>query len=232
MNGLFTQSGVLVGFEFSGDVGLRFSERILKRCIEEVAIFVAAGLFDKSSAGEEAVARVALEMAGEVVGREQVGLRADVERPGAGSRAQQHAGFVVGAIAIGRPPEQILLQRKRKIVHGGHRDACAGTDDVLPPDVVDVAKIRMAVGIELIEGANHSAGLLISDGVIELQVHTRFKVFDRQGVAKDEGEYYRTDELVPDASKLPRRFDLKVQVSLTNLARSACADGLDRKSVV
>src|SRR5438094_3712354 len=120
MNGLFTQSGVLVGFEFSGDVGPRFSERILDGRIEGVAIFVAAGLFDKSSAGEEAVARVALEMAGEVVGREQVRLRADVERPGAGSRAQQHAGFVVEAIAIGCSPEEILLERERKPVHRAH----------------------------------------------------------------------------------------------------------------
>ena len=141
MNGLFTQSGVLVGFEFSGDVGPRFSERILKRRIEEVAIFVAAGLFDKSSAGEEAVARVALEMAGEVVGREQVGLRTDIARMGAICRPEHGGRLIVDAVTIGGAPEQVLLQRERKILYRAYGDAGIRSNDVLPPDVVDVAKI-------------------------------------------------------------------------------------------
>ena len=95
-------------------------------------------------------------------------------------------------------------------MHGGHRDACAGTDDVLPPDVVDVAKIRMAVGIQLIEGANPSAGLLVAAGVIELQVHTRCKVFDRQGVAEDGGEHPGADPSLSDMAELPRCLHLKV----------------------
>ena len=122
-------------------VGVVFSECILQRRIDELAIAVAARLFDKSSGGEKAVACVALQMAGEVVSREQVRLRADVERPGAGSRPEHGGGFIEDAITIGRPPKQVLLERERKIAYRGYGNAGIRTNDVLPPDVVDVAEI-------------------------------------------------------------------------------------------
>ena len=108
------------------DVGVVFSERILQRRIDELAIAVAAGLFDKSAGGEEAVARVALQMAGEVVSREQICLCADIARMGAVCRPEHGRGFIVDAVTIGGTPEQVLLQRERKIAYRGYGNPAFG----------------------------------------------------------------------------------------------------------
>src|SRR3989442_937532 len=157
-------------FLFSGDVGPRFSEGVLQRRIEEVAISVPAGLVDKSAAGEETVARVALQMAREVVSGEQIRLRADVALMGSACRPEHGGGLIVDAVTIGGAPEQILLQRERKIVYRAYGNTGIWTDDVLAPDVVDVAKIPMAVRKELIEGANAAAALSITARIVELEI--------------------------------------------------------------
>jgi hypothetical protein len=51
----------------------------------------------------------------------------------------------------------------------------------------------MAVREELVEGADISAGLLISARVVELQIDTRRQVLDRQAVAEDGREHSSTD---------------------------------------
>src|SRR5712692_3014632 len=130
---------VLVG-PHSGERCPRLSERVLKRRVEEIAVLVTPGLVDEFSGGEVAVAGVALQVTREVVGAKQVRLRPDVAGPGSRSRTQHGPGCIVERIAIGRSPEEILLKRERKIAHRGYRDSGIGTDDVLPPDVVDVSK--------------------------------------------------------------------------------------------
>jgi len=109
MNGLFTQSGVLVGSEFSGDVGRHFSERILKRRIDEVAGLVRPRLVDESAGEKIAVAHIALQVAREVVGGEEIGFRPDVAGSGSVCRTDYGRGLVVDRIANGGSPEEILL---------------------------------------------------------------------------------------------------------------------------
>ena len=64
----------------------------------------------------------------------------------------------------------------------------------------------MAVRVELIEGADLSAGLLISARVVELQIDTRRQVLDRQAVAEDGREHSSTDIPGTDCTELPRSF--------------------------
>ena len=80
-------------------------------------------------------------MAREVVSREQVGLRADVARMGSACRPEHGGRLIVDAVTIGGAPEQVLLERERKILYRAYGNTGVRSDDVLPPDVVDVAKI-------------------------------------------------------------------------------------------
>src|SRR2546427_5207384 len=151
----------------------RLSERVLQRRVEEVAVLVPPGLVDEFSRIEVAIAGVALQVTREVVGAKQVRLCPDVAGSGSGSRPEHPSGLVVERITIGRSPEEILLKRERKIAHRGYRDSGIGTDDILPPDVIHVTKERVGVRVELIEGADASAGLLIAAGIVELEIDAR-----------------------------------------------------------
>ena len=93
----------------SGDVGPRFSERILKRRVDEVAGLMRPALVDESAREKIAVARIALQMAREVVGGEEIGFRADVAGSGSVCRTNDGRGLVVDRIANGGSPEEILL---------------------------------------------------------------------------------------------------------------------------
>ena len=161
---------------------------------------------DESAREKIAVARIALQMAREVVGGEEIGFRADVAGSGSVCRTDYGRGLVVDRIANGGSPEEILLERDRKIAHRAHGNATAGTDDVLPPDVIDVAKIRMAVREELIEGADASTGLLVSARIVELEVGAGRQVLDRQSVAEDGRKHPSADIPGTDGAELPRSF--------------------------
>ena len=115
---------------------------------------------DKSAGEKIAVAGVTLQVAREVIIGKQIGFRADVAGRGCGSRTKHSRGFVVDSILNGRAPEKILLQRERKILHRADGDASVGTDDVLPSDVIDIAEIRVAVRIELVERPTPPPGFL------------------------------------------------------------------------
>src|SRR5712692_3353761 len=119
------------------------SERVLERHVVEVAVLVLARLADELAGEEAAVARIALEMTGEVVGGENVGLRADVAGGGGGPRPQHATTLVVNRVTIRRPPEKVLLERKRKPVDRGDGEPGVGADDVLSPDVVDIPQERV-----------------------------------------------------------------------------------------
>jgi hypothetical protein len=191
------------GSESRGD---RFSERILQRRVEEVAGLVRPRVVDESAGEKIAVARVTLQVAGEVIGGEEIGLRADVAGRGSVSRTEHSRGLVVDRVVIGRAPEKILLERERKIVDWADGDAGVGSDDVLPSDVVDVAKKRMAVRVELVEGADPSAGLLVSACIVELKVDAGRQVLDRKGVAEDGREHPSADIFGAYRAELPSSF--------------------------
>src|SRR5437870_1708521 len=78
----------------------RGSERVLDRRVEEVAVLVPAGLADELAREEVAIAHVALEVARDVVGREDVGLRSDVAGGGRSPRPQHGATLVVQPVTI------------------------------------------------------------------------------------------------------------------------------------
>src|SRR2546421_11388439 len=94
------------------------SERELERRVVEVAVLILARLVDEVAGEEAAVARIAEEVTGEVVGRIHVGLGADVAGGGAGSRPQHATTLVVERVMIGGSPEEVLLKRKRQALHG------------------------------------------------------------------------------------------------------------------
>ena len=106
-----------VGFILSVPVGLHsvdrlalvFSERVLKRRIDEVAGLVRPRVVDESAGEKIAVAHIALQVAREVVGGEEIGFRPDVAGSGSVCRTDYGRGLVVDRIAIGRAPEKILL---------------------------------------------------------------------------------------------------------------------------
>lgn len=98
--------GVPGGYVFRGD---RFSERILKRCVEEVAGLVRARVVDESAREKIAVARITLQVAREVIGGEEIGFRADVAGSGSVCRTDYGRGLVVDRIANGGSPEEVLL---------------------------------------------------------------------------------------------------------------------------
>ena len=198
-----------------------FSERVLQRRIEEVTITVAPGFFDKSAAGKEAVARVALQMTGEVVSREQVGLRADIARMGAVCRPEHGGGLIVDAVTIGGAPEQVLLERERKIVYRAYGNTGVRSDDVLPADVIDIAKIRMAVREELIESADAAAGLPVSARIVELEVGPGRPLLDGKSVAEHGREHASADISRAHRAELAGSFQLKIPIRLSDLAPRA-----------
>lgn len=56
---------------------LRFSERVLKRRVEEIAGLVRSRVVDESAGEKIAVARVTLQVPREVIGGEEIGFRAE-----------------------------------------------------------------------------------------------------------------------------------------------------------
>src|SRR5207237_10719768 len=88
------------------------------------------GLSDELAREEVAVARLDLQVTCEVIGGEQIHLRADVAGPGAGARPEDGCGLVVDRIAVGCAPEEILLKGEREIADRFQGGACEGADDV------------------------------------------------------------------------------------------------------
>src|SRR5216684_265185 len=158
------------------------SERVLDRHIVEVAVLVLARLADELAGEEAAVARIALEVTGEVVGGENVGLRADVAGGGGGPRPQHATTLVVNRVTIRRPPEKVLLERKREPVDRADGEPGVGADDVLSPDVVDIPQERVGVRVELIERSDVASGPVVSARVVELEVDAWRQPRDRQRV--------------------------------------------------
>src|SRR3989442_7995392 len=147
------------------------SERVLDREVIEVAVFVLSRLLDELAGEEVAIAGIALNVTGEVVGGENVGLGTDVAGGGAGPRPQHATTLVVDRVMIGGPPEEILLERKREVADRADADAGVGTDEVLSPDVVDVPQVRVVIRVERIERADVSPGPVVSARVVELDVN-------------------------------------------------------------
>src|SRR5207249_2859618 len=100
-------------------------------------------LADELAGEEAAVPRVAEDVTCQVVGGEEVDLRADVAGGGAGSGPENSAGLVVDRVAIRRSPEEVLLEGQREIVDRADGESRIRADDVLPADVVDVAEEGM-----------------------------------------------------------------------------------------
>src|SRR5260370_12944276 len=194
------------------------SERVLNRPVQEVAAPRRARLLNELAGEEVAVARVELHMPREVVGGQQIDLGADVAGGGPGPRAEYGSSLVVEGIAIGCAPEEVLLKGQDQTADRGHADAPAGTDDVLPPDVVDVAEVRVAIRIELIEGADVPARFFVSARIIEFEVDAGRQTRDRQRVAEHAGEHPSGDVPAPHRPELACSLDLEVQVGLADLA--------------
>src|SRR5882724_7557642 len=146
------------------------SERVLDRHVVEVAVLVLARLGNELAGEEVAIARIALDVTGDVVGGENVGLRADVAGGGGRPRPQHATTLVVKRVTIRGPPEEVLLERQREALDRADGDPGVGADEVLAPDVVDVSQVRVRVRVELIERADVSAGSVVSARVIELDV--------------------------------------------------------------
>src|SRR6266851_7989198 len=109
-------------------------------------------------------------MTRDVVGGQQIHLGADVTGGRPSPRPEHGARLVIERIAIGRAPEEVLLERQGQVAERGHDQAPAGTDDVLPPDIVDVPQVRMGIRKELIEGADGPARPLVPTRIVELEV--------------------------------------------------------------
>src|SRR6266550_1735155 len=146
------------------------SEGVLHRRIQEIAVLVRPRLPDELAGREVAVACIAQQVTREVVCGQQIHLGADVTGGGHDPRPEHASRLVVDRVAIGGSPEEVLLQGQGQIVDGGHRESRAGADDVLPPDVVDVSQVRVAIRVELVEGADASARPLVPTRIVELQV--------------------------------------------------------------
>src|SRR5260370_12486470 len=134
------------------------SERVLERHVVEVAVLVLARLADELAGEEAAVARIALEMTRDVVGGENVGLRADVAGGCGGSRPQHTTTLVVDRVSIRRPPEKVLLDRKREPVDRAEGEPGGGAHDVPSPDVVDIPQEPAGVRPELTERSAAPSG--------------------------------------------------------------------------
>src|ERR1043166_5542707 len=81
----------------------------------------------------------------------------------------------------------------------------------------------MAVWIELIEGADASAGLGIAARIIDLQVDVRREAFHRQAVAEDTSDHSSADVPVSDSAELPRCFNFVIKITSRNFAPCASA---------
>src|SRR6266480_2195807 len=202
------------------------SERVLNRRIQEVAVLVRPRLPDELAGEEMAVARIAEQVTREVIGGQQIRLGADVTCGGQGPRPEHGSRLVVERIAIGRAPEGVLLERKRQVANGRRRESRTGADDVLPPDVVDVPEVRVAIRIELVEGADVSAGLAVAARVIELEVDPGGYARDRHRVAEHGGCHRGRDVAAADRPELGCAFDLEVQARGADLAPRAAAEGV------
>src|SRR5437870_11706930 len=92
-------------------------EGVLDRAVQEIAVPRRTGLPDELAREEVAVARIDLQVTREVIGGEQIYLRADVAGPGAGARPEDGCGLVVDCIAVGCAPVGILLEGEREIAY-------------------------------------------------------------------------------------------------------------------
>ena len=126
-----------------------------------------------------AVARVHLQVTREVIGGEQIDLRADVAGPGAGARPEDGPGRAVDGIAVGCAPEEILLEGEREIADRFHADADEGADDVLSSDEVHIPQERVGARLELVEGADVASGLAVAARIVELDIHARVQAQNR-----------------------------------------------------
>src|SRR2546428_7560494 len=145
-------------------------ERVLDRHVVEVAVLVLARLVDELAGEEAAIARIALEVTGEVVGGEHVGLGADVASGGGGPRPQHGTTLVVNRVMIRRPPEEVLLERQREPLDRADADPAVRTDDVLSADVVDVPQVRVGVRVGLVARSHVPSAPVVSARVVELEV--------------------------------------------------------------
>src|SRR5437867_5489589 len=161
------------------------SERVLDRHVVEVAVPVLAGLVDELAGEEVAIARRTLEVTGEVVGGENVGLGADVARGGGGPRPQHGATLVVNRVLIRRSPEEVLLGRKGEALDRADTDPAVGGEDVLSPDVVDVPQVGVGVRVELTERSDVPSTPAVSARIVELEVDAGWQLRDRHGVAEN-----------------------------------------------
>ena len=64
---------------------------------------------DESAGKKIAIAHIALQVAREIIGGEDIGFRADVAGSGSVRRTDYRRGLVVDRIANGGSPEEILL---------------------------------------------------------------------------------------------------------------------------
>ena len=114
------------------------SERILNSRIEEVAVLGRPCFPDKLAGEEVAVAPIAEQVTRKVVGGEEVDFRANVAGSGLVPPPEHGPSLAVERVAIGRAPEEVLLEGDGEVGDRSHGEAGTGTDDILPADVVDV----------------------------------------------------------------------------------------------
>src|SRR5258705_4059838 len=220
------RDGCSCGFLLRPSTPVANSERVLNRHVVEVAVLVLARLVDELPGEEVAVARIALKVTGEVVGCEKVGLGADIAS-GRGGPGPQHATtLVVKRVLIRRPPEEVLLERKRQPLDRADDDSPVGADDVLSPDVVDVPQVRVAVRVELIERLDVPSSPVVTARVIELEVDAGRQPLDRQGVAENGREHRSRDVAAANWPELRRPLHLEVQAGGADLAPHAAAEGM------
>src|SRR5205809_1187224 len=200
------------------------SERVLDREVIEVAVFVLSRLLDELAGGEVAIAGVALDVMGEVVGGENVDLGAHVAGGGAGPRPQHATTLVVDRVMIGGPPEEILLERKREVADRADADAGVGTDEVLSPDVVDVPQVRVVVWVERVERSDVPSWPVVSARVVELKVDAGGQTRDRQRVAENGRERRSRDVSAAHRPELGRPLHFEVQARGADLAPDASAE--------
>src|SRR2546428_7496174 len=205
-------------------------ERVLDRHVVEVAVLVLARLVDELAGEEAAIARIALEVTGEVVGGENVGLGADVASGGGGPRPQHGSTLVVNRVMIRSPPEEVLLERQRETLDRADADPGVGAENVLSPDVVDVPQERVGVRVELTERPDVPSPPVVAAGVVELDVDAGRQPRDRQGVAEHGREHRSRDVAAADRPELSRPLHLEVQAGGADLAPDAPAEGMSALS--
>src|SRR5207245_1686845 len=154
-------------------------ESVLDRGVQEIGGPRRTGVPDELAREEVAVARVHLQVTREVIGGEQIDLRADVAGPGAGARPEDGPGGAVDGIAVGCAPEEILLEGEREIADRFHADADEGADDVLSSDEVHIPQERVGARLELVEGADVASGLAVAARIVELDIHARVQAQNR-----------------------------------------------------